>query len=272
MPMTESDQIARQLDGVELADLEQQDELLARARELDVVVLYASPQAVVITGALQSRSPHRLSGPLLMTRQGRLDLPDYRGKGVTDEHVLRMVTRGLGALVKIEAVPARAPFWALSASVPYSTFTLCRNGRDYCTGLAIAREDLPDIDRTKGFQQRTAAWVTETFGADHQADMRERCDRVIEEVLELMQSLGYPADAVERALRYVYGRDAGEPQQEVGGVMVTMAALCDAAGIDMHASGEIELTRVETVPHLVRAKQSRKPKFVQTEPRLALVQ
>jgi len=54
----------------------------------------------------------------------------------------------------------------------------------------------------------------------------------------------------------------GEPVQEAGGVMVTLAALCLASGLDMHGAGETELARI-SAPELVakiRAKQAAKPK------------
>ncbi|MEX0409334.1 hypothetical protein ABGN05_27200 [Aquibium sp. LZ166] len=43
-------------------------------------------------------------------------------------------------------------------------------------------------------------------------------------------------------------RDLGEPHQEVGGVMVTLAALCAANGLDMERSGAQELDRIEDEP------------------------
>lgn len=52
----------------------------------------------------------------------------------------------------------------------------------------------------------------------------------------------------------------GEPAQEVGGVMVTLAALCLANGLDMHAAGETELARIWTKVEAIRAKQAAKPK------------
>ena len=61
---------------------------------------------------------------------------------------------------------------------------------------------------------------------------------------------------------YVFGRAVGEPAQEAGGVMVTLAALCLASGLDMHKAGEVELARI-SVPETmarVRAKQAAKPK------------
>lgn len=110
------------------------------------------------------------------------------------------------------------------------------------------------------FQSRVAPWVHETFGPEISADRLERGDRLLEEVLELLQSGGYPAYRVARLASYVYGRPAGEPAQEVGGVMVTLAAYCLAHELDMHAAGETELARVWTKVEAIRAKQAAKPR------------
>ena len=59
---------------------------------------------------------------------------------------------------------------------------------------------------------------------------------------------------------YVYDRPMGEPEQEVGGVMVTLAALCSADGIDMEAAGEKEISRVWKMVDRIRMKQAAKPK------------
>ncbi|MEC3912363.1 hypothetical protein U5A82_18350 [Sphingobium sp. CR2-8] len=100
------------------------------------------------------------------------------------------------------------------------------------------------------------------FGAEISSDMLERADRFTEEALELAQTMpGFTATRAHALVDYVFGRDVGERQQEVGGVMVTLAALCLAADIDMHEAGEIELARI-LQPHIVekiRAKQAAKP-------------
>jgi hypothetical protein len=44
---------------------------------------------------------------------------------------------------------------------------------------------------------------------------------------------------------------------------VTLAALCDANGVNMHAAGEAELSRIWGKIDMIRAKQARKP---QTSP------
>lgn len=112
------------------------------------------------------------------------------------------------------------------------------------------------------FQQRVQPWLLECFGAEIAADRMERNHRFMEESLELVQSLGCTASEAHQLVDYVFGRPVGDPPQEVGGVMVTLAALCLANGLDMHDAGEVELARI-SVPVLVakiRAKQAAKPK------------
>lgn len=110
------------------------------------------------------------------------------------------------------------------------------------------------------FQQRVQPWMMACFGAEISADVVERNHRFLEEALELVQSTGCTAREAHQLVDYVYGRPVGETHQEIGGVMVTLAALCLALGQDMHAAGETELTRIWTKVEKIRAKQAAKPK------------
>jgi hypothetical protein len=53
---------------------------------------------------------------------------------------------------------------------------------------------------------------------------------------------------------------AGDAHQEVGGVMVTLAALCLANELDVLEAAETELQRIWTKVEAIRAKQAAKPK------------
>lgn len=111
------------------------------------------------------------------------------------------------------------------------------------------------------FQDRVVPWLMECFGAEIAGDRVERCDRFIEEALELAQSLDWTADRAHALVDYVFGRPQGEPHQEVGGVMVTLAALCQAVGLDMQRGGDDELARImqPDIVAKIRAKQAAKP-------------
>lgn len=112
----------------------------------------------------------------------------------------------------------------------------------------------------KSFQDRVADWMLECFGAEIASDTQERNHRFLEEALELVQACGATQSEAHQLVDYVYGRTVGEKRQEVGGVMVTLAALCGAQGMDMHAASETELARIWTKVEKIRAKQAAKPK------------
>ncbi|WP_446903021.1 hypothetical protein [Burkholderia sp. YIM B11467] len=112
------------------------------------------------------------------------------------------------------------------------------------------------------FQQRVQPWMLACFGATIAADRAERNHRFYEEAGELVQAHGMTREEAHALVDYTWSRPAGDPAQEAGGVMVTLAALCLANGIDMHAAGETELARInvpETIAK-IRAKQAAKPK------------
>lgn len=109
------------------------------------------------------------------------------------------------------------------------------------------------------FQQRVQPWLLECFGEMIAGDKEERNHRFLEEALELVQSLGCTKAEAAKLVEYFYGRDIGHPPQEVGGVMVTLAALCLASDMDMHECAETELSRVWTKVDQIREKQKRKP-------------
>ncbi|MGV2128091.1 hypothetical protein ACQZ4Q_01350 [Agrobacterium vitis] len=110
------------------------------------------------------------------------------------------------------------------------------------------------------FQARVKPWMLACFGEAILADQTERTHRFLEEALELVQSCGCSQSEAHQLVDYVYGRPTGEPNQEVGGVMVTLAALCLTNSLDMHAAAETELTRVWTKIEAIRAKHAAKPK------------
>lgn len=110
------------------------------------------------------------------------------------------------------------------------------------------------------FQDRVHPWMQECFGAEISSDKLERNHRFFEEATELVQACGMTAKEAHQLVDYTFSRPVGEPQQEVGGVMVTLAALCLANGMNMHHAGEIELARIWTKVPQIRAKQANKPK------------
>lgn len=110
------------------------------------------------------------------------------------------------------------------------------------------------------FQKRVVNWLMECFSMEVCRDGTERNHRFLEESLELVQSLGCTASEAHQLVDYVFGRPVGEPDQELGGVQVTLAALCFPHDLDMDAARERELARVWTKIDKIRAKQAAKPK------------
>lgn len=112
-----------------------------------------------------------------------------------------------------------------------------------------------------GFQGRVSDWILECFGIVIAADKKERNHRFLEEAVELVQSAGCTQEDAHKLVDYVYGRPVGELEQEVGGVLVTLAALCAAHGARMQECGDVELRRCWSKIEQIRAKQRAKPQF-----------
>nr|WP_313518511.1 hypothetical protein [Stenotrophomonas pavanii] len=112
----------------------------------------------------------------------------------------------------------------------------------------------------RSFQAGVAEWMGQCFLPSLYSNMTERGDRLLEEVLELLQAHGYDKARVPTLVDYVFGRPVGDPAQEVGGVMVTLAGYCWVAGLDMHAAGDAELARINQpdVMAKIQAKQEAK--------------
>lgn len=110
------------------------------------------------------------------------------------------------------------------------------------------------------FQERVLPWLLACFGQEIASDKMERNHRFFEEAAETVQAAGMTRSEAHQLVDYVFDRPTGELPQEVGGVMVTLAALCLAQGIDMHGAGETELSRIWTKVEKIRAKQAAKPR------------
>jgi len=110
------------------------------------------------------------------------------------------------------------------------------------------------------FQRAVQDWTIACFGIAIASDVTERADRFIEEALELAQTTpGWTKERAHALVDYVFAREVGEPGQEIGGVMVTLAALCNARSYDMRTCASHELTRVWGKLDAIRAKQRAKP-------------
>lgn len=109
------------------------------------------------------------------------------------------------------------------------------------------------------FQKQIDEWVITCFGADAQKDKLERADRLLEEVLELLQSVDYPRERIRALEDYTFNRPKGDPFLEAGGVQTTLAAFCTAHDIDMKSAASQELFRIWNKIESIAAKQKTKP-------------
>ena len=110
------------------------------------------------------------------------------------------------------------------------------------------------------YQKEVMRWGDECFGGVINRNEVQRNHRFMEEALELVQSCNMTKEEVLEMVEYVFNRDIGEKEQEVGGVLVSLAALCEVQDIDMMHAGQVELDRVWTKIPEIKAKQLTKPK------------
>ncbi len=115
--------------------------------------------------------------------------------------------------------------------------------------------------RPRGLTERTGDWTIACFGNEIAHDQVERIHRFLEEALELAQAVDCDKETVLQLVDYVYNRPVGEMTQEIGGVVVTLSALCFAYDVDMEDLGDKELDRVWTKLDKIREKQRNKPKM-----------
>lgn len=118
---------------------------------------------------------------------------------------------------------------------------------------------MSDIPTT--FQVKVVEWMLACFGIKISRDKAERNHRFFEEACELVQAGGCSKEECLQLVDYVFNRPAGVLEQEVGGVTVTLAALCFANEISMNQCAESELGRNLNKIEKIRAKQAAKPQF-----------
>ena len=109
------------------------------------------------------------------------------------------------------------------------------------------------------FQARCQDWLSRVTEGDA-TDLAERRARFAEEAMEWVQSIGATADEMHQLVDYVFSRPAGDPPQEIGGMLTTAAVLAEFTGYDLMGCGERELARVQTpeVIAKIRGKRSRR--------------
>lgn len=113
------------------------------------------------------------------------------------------------------------------------------------------------------FSDRVRCWVLKALGETSANNKQEAQLRFLEESLELVQAVGLPRDYALRLLHLVYDRKEGDPVQEVGGVMVTLARLTWLYGYDVDLLAERELSRIDTPSMIEKVRIRAQEKFDQ---------
>ena len=111
------------------------------------------------------------------------------------------------------------------------------------------------------FQNNVKDWAIECFGEYIAMNKPERCHRFLEESLELVQAAGISKQECLLLLDYVYSRPVGELPQEIGGTIVTLAALCTAYGYNLEELAGTELQSIRDKILKIREKRKNKPDF-----------
>jgi hypothetical protein len=110
------------------------------------------------------------------------------------------------------------------------------------------------------FQKQVNYWTDKCFGEAARQDLDTRNRRLLEEVMELTQSGGLAREAAHQIVDFVHDRPADpDPRLQVGGALVTLAALATTHGVMLGAVADAELDAGWRKMDLIRAKQSEKP-------------
>ncbi len=112
------------------------------------------------------------------------------------------------------------------------------------------------------FQERVNLWILGMFGGKPPPGITVCQNRFLEEALEAVQTFGMTKEQAHAMVNFVYAREAAKEKEVIGGVMVTLAALCNAFEIDMIDSGERELDKIWGMIDIIREKQALKPVFL----------
>lgn len=110
----------------------------------------------------------------------------------------------------------------------------------------------------RSYQERVSSWLIDCFGSEIGLSKGERTHRFLEEALELAQAGGCSRADALALVDYVFSRPVGGVAAEAGGVLVTLAGMTEAHGVDMDDAGEAELARNQRRTSEIREKRARK--------------
>lgn len=105
-------------------------------------------------------------------------------------------------------------------------------------------------------QSAVLDWATNCFGFGVATDPIERAKRLLEEAAELAQACGVDSVSAHEILVHVFSRPPGAIPQEIGGVGITLLALCAARNISADVCELGELNRILEAPRdMFKARQ-----------------
>lgn len=98
-------------------------------------------------------------------------------------------------------------------------------------------------------------WATSVIGLNLWTCAEERALRIVEEAIELAQACGVPQRYIQRLVERVYQRPAAHPDEEIGGLLVTVMAFCASQNLnpDYHLFNEV-IRIIEKKDEVVLAK------------------
>ena len=98
-------------------------------------------------------------------------------------------------------------------------------------------------------------WLCLALGRAVARNKRQRALRFIEEAIELAQALGLGEHEIVAEARKVYSQPAHGIEREIGGVLVTLAVLCEAHTLNMERIGDDTLNDNHKRIDQIREKQ-----------------
>lgn len=121
-------------------------------------------------------------------------------------------------------------------------------GADLSPGDPLCKWAYEQITRGRIPEQyRVLTWAVDSFGAIAK-NRDERAARLVEEAMEVAQAENVPLEVIHRIADRIYSRPVGDLGQEIGGLGITILALCENSGIDFTEQTNREFERVLSKP------------------------
>lgn len=102
-------------------------------------------------------------------------------------------------------------------------------------------------------------WAKKVFGREYVERIPTGALRSLEEQAELAQACDVPEEIALKCIRTVYSRPVGDKAQEIGGVLLTTAILCESLYLDFDECLQDELRRVlqKSEAHFAKRNQEK---------------